>query len=93
MGNPRVFDRPSFFGHNMPNNIAIEQAIADLKTQTKRNYYATAKKYGINHQTLQRRFEGTTASKSDGHLETQGLLKPMMEKVLVDRINTLSFPR
>ena len=49
MRNPRVFDRLFFFGHNMSNNIAIKQAIIDLKTQIKRNYYATTKKYKINY--------------------------------------------
>ena len=74
----------------MVNEAAILDAIADLESQSKPNFNGTAKKYDIDHKTLKRRFEGKTASKSTGHLEAQGLLNAAQERVLIDRINTLS---
>ena len=60
---PPIFNHPIFFTHKMVNEVAISAAIADLKTQAKPNYDATAKKYGIDRNTLRRRFEGKTVSK------------------------------
>ena len=74
----------------MVNEAAISAAIADLKTQAKPNYDATAKKHNIDRNTLRRRFEGKTASATMAHLEAQGLLDNALERVLVERINTLS---
>ena len=80
----------SLFDHKMPDRIALEQAIADLESQTSHNYYATANKYGLNANTLKNRFTGKTASRSTAQVEANGILSPTQEEVLVDRINYLS---
>ena len=74
----------------MVNEAAIAEAIADLNTQESPNFAATAKKYKIDRCTLQRRFTGKHAEIRKAHLETQGKLTAAMERVLVERINTLS---
>ena len=74
----------------MVNEAAISAAIADLKTQATPNLRNTAIKYQIDHRTLERRFKGKTASRNMAQLEAQGLLDYAQEKVLVERINTLS---
>ena len=74
----------------MVNEAAISAAIADLKTQPTPNYGATAKKYNISRDTLRRRYKGETTSRSEAHLEAQGLLSNAYENALVERINTLS---
>ena len=75
----------------MVNNAAILAVIADLKTQATPNYTQMAKKYGIERTTLARRFKGQTAPNLAAHIEAQGLLDVALEKVLVERINKLSF--
>lgn len=72
----------------MVNEAAISEAINDLKSQKKPNFRSTAKKHGINRTTLQRRFEGTSAGRTQAHVETQGLLSTEQERTLVERINT-----
>ena len=74
----------------MVNEIALAEAIADLKSQSNRNFRTTAEKHHVDRKTLQRRFEGTTASNRTAHLEAQGHLTPAQEKILIDRINELS---
>ena len=61
---PPIFNHPIFFTHKMVNKAAISAAIANLKTQAKPNYDATTKKYNIDRNTLRRRFEDKTASKT-----------------------------
>ena len=90
MRTPPFLHLPSFFSHKMVNEAAISAAIADLKTQTTPNYGATAKKYNISRDTLRRRYKGETTSRSEAHLEAQGLLSNAHEKALVERINILS---
>lgn len=74
----------------MVNETAISATISDLKTQAKPNFSSTAIIYEIDRRTLQRRFQGKTASTTMAHLETQGLLDAAQEKILVERINMLS---
>ena len=74
----------------MVNEAAISAAIADLKTQIKPNYDATAKKFNIKRDTLRRRFKGQTVPNSTARLESQGLLDIAQEQALIERINTLS---
>ena len=74
----------------MVNEAAISAAIADLKTQATPNYDATAKKFNIDRNTLRRRFQGKTAPRTMAQVESQGLLDIAQEKMLVERINTLS---
>lgn len=74
----------------MPEEIVLAQAVADLKTQAKPNYYATANRYDLDKDTLKNRFDGKTASRSANHLDTQRVLTSNEEKMLVDRIDYLS---
>ena len=67
----------------------IDAAIDDLKSQKTPLFRATAKKYGVDKQTLWRRFYGESLSTQEYH-ETRQLLSNPQERVLVDRINTLS---
>ena len=58
----------------MVDNARIEQAIEDLRSQSKPNLLATAKKYNLVQSTLYRRFKGKTVfpketrSKNTQHL-------------------------
>ena len=90
MRTPPFLHLPSFFSHKMVNEAAISAAIADLKTQPTPNYGATAKKYNISRDTLRRRYKGETTSRSEAHLEAQGLLSNAHENALVECINILS---
>ena len=74
----------------MVNNDAIAAAIVSLKSQEAPNFGATARLFGIDRTTLRRRFKGEQAPSSSAHVEAQGNLSCAMEKVLVERINTLS---
>ncbi|KAF1981364.1 hypothetical protein K402DRAFT_316037, partial [Aulographum hederae CBS 113979] len=60
----------------------IDEAIADLRTQSVPNFHRTAKKYGLITSTLSRRFKGQTAHNR--------LLNETQEAVLVKYINNLS---
>ena len=74
----------------MVNEIALAEAIADLKSQSNRNFRTTAEKHHVDRKILQKCFEGTTASNRTAHLEAQGHLTPVQEKILIDRINEFS---
>jgi hypothetical protein len=68
---------------------SIQAAIDDLKSQTKPLYRATARKYNVPYTTLRAQFQGLRLSKEEYH-ETRQLLSHAQERVLLDRINTLS---
>jgi hypothetical protein len=68
---------------------SFDKAIEDLKCQKTPQYRRTAKKYGVPHETLRRRFQGIALSTADYHKTTQ-LLSHIQERVLVNQINTLS---
>jgi hypothetical protein len=68
---------------------SIEKAIEDLKSQDPPLLRPTARKYGVPHKTLRRRFKGIQLLSAEYH-ETRQLLSIEQEKVLVNRINTLS---
>ena len=74
----------------MVNEIALAEAIADLKSQSNKNFKKTAEKHHVDCKTLQKHFESTTASNKTAHLKAQGHLTPAQEKILIDRINELS---
>ena len=67
----------------------IDLALEDLRSQKSPAYRSTAKKYGVNHQTLRRQFLGLQLPKAQYH-ETRQLLSNAQERVLIDRINELS---
>ena len=87
---PPPNDHRTNFTHKMVNEAAISAAIVDLKTRSKPNYDATAKKHNIDRSTLRRRLEGKTTSSAMAQLEPRGLLdNNTLERVLIERIKTL----
>ena len=54
----------------MVNETTILAMIADLKTQTKLNYDATAKKYNVDCNTLQKHFKNKTIFVAEIHFES-----------------------
>ena len=67
----------------------IEDAIAELHLQEKKNIQAMADKHGVNRSTLSKRFNGKTGSKVNGY-NSQKILTPGQERALINRINDLS---
>ena len=80
----------SIFVHKMVNEIALAEAIVDLKNQSNKNFRTTAKKHHVDCKILQKYFEGTTASNKIAHFEAQSYFIFAQEKILIDRINELS---
>ena len=74
----------------MVNTEALSAAIADLRSQKKPNFFATAKKHRIDRTTLRRRFQGKQTPRGVSHIETQGHLSVKMEEVFIERINIFS---
>ena len=87
---PAIFAAISSKPPTMVNTEALSAAIADLRSQKKPNFFATARKHGIDRTTLRRRFQGKQAPRGVSHIEAQGHLSVKMEEVLIERINTLS---
>ena len=50
--------------NNSTTASAIELALDDLKSQKKPNYSAKARKFGVEHTTLAKRFQGKTVSRA-----------------------------
>ncbi|KAF1985643.1 hypothetical protein K402DRAFT_432315 [Aulographum hederae CBS 113979] len=67
----------------------IDEAIADLRTQSVPNFHRTAKKYGLITSTLSRRFKGQTVARDEYQAHNR-LLNETQEAVLVKYINNLS---
>ena len=81
-----IFSKPP----TIINTEALSATIADLRSQKKPNFFATAKRHGIDRTTLQRRFQNKQTPRSISHIEAQKHLSVKMEEVLIERINTLS---
>src|SRR5437667_5631387 len=71
-------------------NISMDAALADLKSQKKPNYRATARKYNINHSIVLRCFKGQTVSNPDATSIYQKKLSTSQEQTLIEHINKLS---
>ena len=71
-------------------NARIELAMADLANQTKPNYMATAKKYGVARMTLRDRFLGQTLSIQAAASEYRQRLTIVQEETLIKHINSLT---
>ena len=67
----------------------MEKAIEDLRSQKVPAFKPTARKYGVKPDTLRRRFKGEQLSAEEYH-ETRQLLSHPQERMLLNRINTLS---
>lgn len=70
--------------------MALELAIADLESQDKPSYRATAKKYGVSDVTLRRRFLGTQTSPATASSLYRQRLSAAQETALVAQINRLT---
>ena len=68
----------------------IELAIADLANQTKPNYLATSKKYGVARMTLCDRFHGQSLSKQAAASKYRQCLTLVQEEALITHINSLT---
>jgi hypothetical protein len=68
----------------------MELAIADLQSQEKPNYRATAKKHGVNNVTLRRRFLGEQLSPTAAASLYRQRLSAVQEVALIDQINRLT---
>ena len=71
-------------------NARIELAIADLANQTKPNYMATAKKYGVARMTLRDRFLGESLSMQAAASKYRQRLTLVQEEALIKHINSLT---
>jgi hypothetical protein len=76
--------------NNMDHNARIEAAIADLESQNRKNFKATATKWNLDRTTLARRYRGETGSKQEANSYTRQRLTDTQEKTLITHINKLS---
>jgi hypothetical protein len=68
----------------------MELAIADLQSQEKPNYRATAKKHRVNNVTLRHRFLGEQLSPTAAASLYRQRLSAVQEVALIDQINRLT---
>ena len=68
---------------NMAKNALIEQAIDDLISQDAPNVRATARRYGLVHSTLLRRYNGKTVSDRQARSQGPQLLTDAQEEVIL----------
>jgi hypothetical protein len=71
-------------------NARIELAMADLANQTKPNYMATARKYGVARITLRDRFLGQSLSIQAATSKYHQKLTLVQEETLIKHINSLT---
>ena len=74
----------------MDNNARMEAAIADLDSQEKPNYSATAREYSVPRKTLSDRHKGKTMSRKAATSEFRQRLTIEQEEVLISQINRLT---
>ena len=76
--------------NSMDHDARIEAAIADLESQERVNYSATAKKWNVDRTTLAKRHRGKTGSNQDANSYARQRLTDTQEKTLIEYINKLS---
>jgi hypothetical protein len=76
--------------NSMDHNARIQAAIADLESQERVNYAATAKKWNLDRTTLARRHRGETVSNQDATSYARRQLTDVQEKTLIQYIDKLS---
>ena len=81
------FLNASIFVHKMVNEIALAEAIADLKSQFNKNFKTTAEKHHVDCKILQKYFEGTIASNRIVYFKAQSHFILAQEKILINQIN------
>jgi hypothetical protein len=74
----------------MDHNARIEAAIADLKTQKRVNFAATARRWDIERTTLTRRFRGTQSTIEDANSYVRQQLTQTQEEALITYVNKLN---
>ena len=74
----------------MDHNTRIEEAIADLRTQDRTNFAATARKYGVERTTLAKRFRGQTSTIQNANSYTRQKLTDTQEEALITYVNKLN---
>ena len=74
----------------MAKNEAIELALADLNSQERPNYKATAEKYSIDRTTLARWHQGRSVSRQESVSLHKKKLTDVQERELLGHINKLS---
>jgi hypothetical protein len=81
---------PTSHANSMDHDARIQAAIAELESQERANYAATAKKWNLNRSTLSRRHRGETGSNQDATSYARRQLTDVQEKTLIQYINKLS---
>ena len=76
--------------NNSTHDARIEAALADLESQEKPNYSATAKKWQLERTTLAKRHKGQTVSKAYANSESRQRLTNEQEEVLIVHVNKLT---
>ncbi|KAF2194321.1 hypothetical protein K469DRAFT_783349 [Zopfia rhizophila CBS 207.26] len=74
----------------MVNEADIQKALEDLESQVVPNYSAAARKFKINHKTLQLRHKGISKPRERAYSESHMLLAIEQEEALIQHINNLS---
>jgi hypothetical protein len=74
----------------MDHNARIQEAIADLESQSDVNYAATVRKWGVERTTLAKRHKGQTGTREDATSDVHRRLTDVQEQVLITHINKLS---
>ncbi|RFU25688.1 hypothetical protein B7463_g10650, partial [Scytalidium lignicola] len=72
------------------NEASIQEAIADLKSQKKPNFSATAKIYGLERTTLAKQYKGQHTSMKTAMSTHKQRLNNAQESVLIKHINYLT---
>ena len=75
---------------SITNNTALELALAELRSQDKQNYKATAKKHNVHESTLRRRFLGLQSSSAVASSLYRQRLSAVQEGALIEQINYLT---
>jgi hypothetical protein len=74
----------------MSHEARMEAAMADLDSQERRNYAATARKRNLEPTTLRRRFIGESTSIRVANSEVRQALTSEEEEVLIGHVNKLT---
>ncbi|KAM3081300.1 hypothetical protein ACMFMG_012241 [Clarireedia jacksonii] len=77
----------------LSHDARIELAITDLNRANSVPIATVAKRYGLQHSTLSRRWHGITSSRAEATSEHHQRLTIAQEEVLIDQINKLIVPK
>ena len=74
----------------MSHNASIDAALADLESQDVINFSATARKYGVDRNTLTNRYKGKFTFRHEAQAQMNMALTLCQEEVLVEYILKLT---